>query len=209
MPQAEPPRSWSLPTARYATNLIDNIPNTDIIVYTDGSSLGNPGPAGAGYYIKFPAAMGLEDKQMAIPLGHSTNNVGELWAIGAAAQDITNTFNSYNDNNRNNLVDDNRYNIWWLSDSNYSVGCLMKGWCSTTNRSLTRAVKKTIRSAPYSNNIVRWMPGHVKITGNAIADDRAKQGAIISRQHLDTNNNNYMNTEEMRKRILAGSFLPP
>ena len=53
---------------RYATNLIDNIPNTDIIVYTDGSSLGNPGPAGAGYYIKFPAAMGLEDKQMVIPL---------------------------------------------------------------------------------------------------------------------------------------------
>ena len=112
--------------------IIDNIPNTDIIVYTDGSSIGNPGPAGAGYYIKFPASMGLQDKQTAIPLGHSTNNVGELWAISATAQNVTNTFNSYNNNNRDTQPsDDNRYNIWWLSDSNYSVGCLMEGWCST------------------------------------------------------------------------------
>ena len=85
----------------------------------------------------------------------------------------------------------------------------MKGWSSTTNRHLTRSVKKTIRSIPHSNNNIKWIPGHVKITGNDIADDQAKQGAIISRNNLKINNNNYMNTEEMRMRILAGSFLPP
>ena len=38
---------------------VENIPNSGIIVYTDGSSLGNPGLAGAGYYIKFPAAASI------------------------------------------------------------------------------------------------------------------------------------------------------
>ena len=76
------------------------------------------------YYIKFPSTMGLEDKQMDIPVGHSTNNVGEVWAIGASAQDITNTFNNYNNDNRGiRPADNNRYNIWWLArgDNNYPV----------------------------------------------------------------------------------------
>ena len=57
---------------------LENLPEGTIVAYTDGSSLGNPGPAGAGAYILHPEE-GVYN--LYAPLGNNTNNVGELWAI--------------------------------------------------------------------------------------------------------------------------------
>ncbi len=59
-----------------------------IIVYTDGGSRGNPGPAAAGFVLS--DAAGMELKQKAFFLGQTTNNVAEytafIKAIEAALQ---------------------------------------------------------------------------------------------------------------------------
>jgi len=48
------------------------------VVYTDGSSLGNPGPAGAGFVLQEPDGTVVE---RAIPLGETTVGVAEYRAL--------------------------------------------------------------------------------------------------------------------------------
>ena len=78
----------------HVKRIMDSVGTQDIVVYTDGSSHGNPGPSGSGVYISFPADWNLEDVHIYVSLGRSTNNVGELFAIGAAAQHIYNLISS-------------------------------------------------------------------------------------------------------------------
>ena len=72
----------------HVERILDLVDSQDIVAYTDGSSHGNPGPAGSGIFITFPADWNEDDAHIAIPLGHSTNNVGELYTIGAAGEHI-------------------------------------------------------------------------------------------------------------------------
>jgi ribonuclease HI len=48
-------------------------------LYTDGSSRGNPGPAGIGAVIKDPK--GVKLKEVSIAIGPTTNNVAEYLAL--------------------------------------------------------------------------------------------------------------------------------
>lgn len=48
-----------------------------VTIYTDGSALGNPGQSGAGIVL----LAGEKRKELAVPLGHGTNNTAELWAM--------------------------------------------------------------------------------------------------------------------------------
>ncbi len=52
--------------------------DADAILYTDGSSLGNPGPAGAGFVLEEPDGTVVE---RAIPLGETTVGVAEYRAL--------------------------------------------------------------------------------------------------------------------------------
>ncbi|OGZ53477.1 MAG: hypothetical protein A3H64_00125 [Candidatus Ryanbacteria bacterium RIFCSPLOWO2_02_FULL_45_11c] len=56
--------------------------NTKIIIYTDGGSRGNPGPAAFGYVIK--DANGNVLKQHGEAIGKATNNEAEYHAVIAA-----------------------------------------------------------------------------------------------------------------------------
>ena len=57
---------------------------TDITIFTDGSALGNPGPSGAGAFIFYSESWRRDNEHISVPLGQGTNNIGELFAIGAA-----------------------------------------------------------------------------------------------------------------------------
>ena len=181
--------------AEYVKRILDKVSPEDIVAYTDGSSLGNPGPTGAGAYIRYPRSWGNHDMHIAIPLGEGTNNIGELYAIGAATTHIINTINKLNTN---------PHRIFYISDSSYSLGCLTKGWQSTKNKALIRAVKETIRNIPRSNSNTcnwHWTPGHANVHGNNIADKLANEGSLMSKQGLGPDHNN------IRKRIKSKSFL--
>lgn len=54
------------------------------IIYTDGASLGNPGPAGAGFVITDQRGGVL--KEGSIPLGRATCNVAEYQAVISALE---------------------------------------------------------------------------------------------------------------------------
>ena len=175
----------------YVERILNSVTPDDIVIYTDGSSLGNPGPAGAGAYIRYPITWGISDVHIAIPLGRGTNNIGELYAIGAATAHVNNTLNNFN-------IDPNH--IFYISDSAYSLGCLTKGWQSDTNKTLIRAVKHLIRDIPHAdNNTCKWFwtPGHADIYGNNIADKLANEGSSLSKKGKgpdpNTLNNNINN----------------
>jgi len=53
-----------------------------IVIYCDGASLGNPGPAGAGFVLVGPNGKIL--RRRAVPLGPMTNNAAEYRALIAA-----------------------------------------------------------------------------------------------------------------------------
>lgn len=54
-------------------------PETEAILYTDGASLGNPGPAGAGFVLQTPQGETIVER--AIPLGRTTVGVAEYRAL--------------------------------------------------------------------------------------------------------------------------------
>lgn len=54
-------------------------PETDAILFTDGASRGNPGPAGIGAVLK--ATDGQQLAEIAEYIGHTTNNVAEYRAL--------------------------------------------------------------------------------------------------------------------------------
>lgn len=62
----------------------DSSPPPDLIIYVDGASRGNPGPAGGGAVLK--DAAGKTAQELVLPLGKTTNNVAEYSALIAALE---------------------------------------------------------------------------------------------------------------------------
>ena len=60
--------------------------DAEAVLYTDGSSLGNPGPAGAGFVLEGP---GDSVVKRAIPLGETTVGVAEYRALIAGLSEAT------------------------------------------------------------------------------------------------------------------------
>lgn len=79
-----------------------------VIIYTDGSSRGNPGPGGYGVILKW----GSIEKELSQGFRLTTNNRMELLAVIAAMENLK----------RNNL------HIIVYSDSQYIVNAIEKGW---------------------------------------------------------------------------------
>ena len=61
---------------------LDRLPASRISIYTDGSAEGNPGPAGAGFFFADPTSIAAGFA----PIGISSNNRGELFAVLIAIQ---------------------------------------------------------------------------------------------------------------------------
>ena len=80
----------------------------ELIVYTDGSSRGNPGPGGYGAILMW----GGKGKELSAGYRRTTNNRMELWAVIAALEAL----------NREGL------NIMVYSDSQYVVKAVKEGW---------------------------------------------------------------------------------
>ncbi len=84
------------------------MPANKLIIYTDGSSRGNPGPGGYGAILKW----GDTEKEISRGYQHTTNNRMELMAVIAALESLK----------KANL------NIIIYSDSQYIVKAVEQGW---------------------------------------------------------------------------------
>lgn len=148
---------------KYATSLIAQIPTEASIAFTDGSSLSNPGPAGAGSHIR----VGDSTTELIASIGKANNNVGELWAIGMTVQYAS----EYHRNK----------NLFVLTDSKYSIGSLMGSKKNKGTEEISLSIRQMIQSFPGKVKIL-WVPGHAGLPGNERADRLADLAATTSKQ---------------------------
>eukprot|EP00462_Mataza_sp_D1_P005648 CAMPEP_0175121444 /NCGR_PEP_ID=MMETSP0087-20121206/1170_1 /TAXON_ID=136419 /ORGANISM="Unknown Unknown, Strain D1" /LENGTH=263 /DNA_ID=CAMNT_0016402983 /DNA_START=241 /DNA_END=1029 /DNA_ORIENTATION=+ len=177
---------------QHAKQLVESFPEKSIICYTDGGCSGNPGPCGAGTVVQFPAkdgsSRGVRTIETSVSIAQGTNNIGELWAIGAALQLIQQQQEKEED--LTNRLDNGQVHI--LTDSRYAHGLLCLGWKPKANTELATAVK-TLLDSCWQTGLkakIHWVAGHAGVPGNEKADDLATSAVAgngaISISDLDT-----------------------
>jgi len=119
-----------------------------ILIFTDGASSGNPGPAGIGVVMRF----GKYEKEISEYIGLATNNIAELKAIQAGLQAVKKT----------------DLPVWIFTDSRYAYGVLTLGWKAKANREMVQSIKKTMMK--FKNLKIVKVKGHAGDEGNERAD---------------------------------------
>ena len=138
-----------------------------LVVATDGSSLGNPGPAGGGFLIKeLGFGRNAVVAQKSIALGVGTNYFAELSALDAALEEVT-----------LNPPGVSRPIIFLVDNEN-----TLKVAKGTTFSSRYPALGGSIYRKASSLAVTRsvsfvWVPGHMGHPLNELADSLAKRGA--------------------------------
>lgn len=146
--------------------LFDSIDPQTIVAFTDGSSLGNPGPSGAGAIVYVP---GGGTFYLLAPLGISTNNVAELFAIGMLLL----------------FLQDfglEKRTVFLCSDSELCLGSLKLGWSVDLGHPDLYASVERLEKASRKQVQFAKVPAHADVEGNEGADFQAKRAASISRR---------------------------
>ena len=148
-------------------NMVEICEPNDIVVFTDGSCLGNPGPCGSGACIFIPNQS--EPVRLTRPVtNRGSILLGELVAILMALKFAQIEY-------RKRQV----HGITILSDSQSAVGILSLGWSNSSHKKTAEDIKRLISDLEKSGLEVsiKWTPGHADIRGNCIADELAKEAA--------------------------------
>ena len=126
-------------------------PQNAIILFTDGASSGNPGPAGIGVYLQF----GEHEKEISEYIGISTNNIAELKAVERGLLAIKNK----------------KLPVKVLTDSQYVLGLLTQNWKAQKNQEIVTGLKKLLQE--FSDIELIKVKGHYGNRGNEKADQLA------------------------------------
>jgi len=135
----------------------------EVRIFTDGSSLGNPGPGGFGIVMLF----GTRRKEISKGFKKTTNNRMELMAVLVALE----------------LLKSNKYNIHIFSDSKYVIDSISKGWVYNWQKKNFKGKKnkdlwlKYLRVAKGFNVRYTWVKGHAGNIENERCDVMAVQAA--------------------------------
>lgn len=152
--------------------------NNTIEIFTDGSSLGNPGPGGYGVVLK----SGTHRKELSQGFKHTTNNRMELLAVIEALKSIKNK----------------EYKIILHTDSQLIINTLTKGWLeSWIKKGWKKADKKPVLNRDLWEQVValkkglniewKWVKAHVGIEENERCDELAKAAAESDNLLIDEN----------------------
>ncbi|MFT6872916.1 MAG: ribonuclease HI [Roseivirga sp.] len=140
-----------------------------IVIYTDGSSKGNPGPGGYGTVMKYNE----HRKELSQGYRKTTNNRMELMAVIAGLESIK--------------VEKAKVKVY--SDSKYVIDSVEKGWLSNWIKKDFKGKKNKdlwLRFAEiYKKHHVsfQWVKGHAGNEENEVCDQLAV-GAAESNDHL-------------------------
>ena len=155
-----------------ATHL-ERLPNNVRFIFTDGSAKPNPGPAGSGVAVASTSNPTKLIHACAAALGHSSNNTGEIIAIGIGIELC--------------IRDNYAHDIYIYTDSLITHNALRYNHnAGTENARLIQHLRQSIRD--YQKNTsstvhINWIPGHSGIPLNDTADKLAKAGAKISKNY--------------------------
>ncbi len=143
----------------------------EIIIYTDGSALGNPGPGGYGIVL----LSGPHRKELSQGYRLTTNNRMELLGVCVALEALK--------------FEGSAVTVY--SDSRYVVDAVSKGWVfgwekkHYMNRKNPDLWKRFLRA--YRRHHVRfvWVKGHAATVENNRCDELAVAAANDTANHLD------------------------
>ncbi len=127
-----------------------------IVAYTDGGCIGNPGPSGLGYVIRYPDNRVIQKGE---PLGNGTNNIAELTAILRVLETVTDTDAP----------------LWIHTDSSYAIGVLTRGWKAKANQQLIAEIRQKLSG--FSNVKLIKVKGHAGNPDNELVDTLANGAA--------------------------------
>ncbi|XP_055939664.1 uncharacterized protein LOC129969228 [Argiope bruennichi] len=143
-----------------ALEVINKIPKCDIKLYTDGSKIDNS--AGSGIYIVTP--------QSSFSLCQRNPDFcsvfrSELLAIDEGLKKI--------------LHENNYKNLWILTDSRSSIEHL-NNWTYVGDKASLSILQKLKLISLQHDIHFQWIPSHVDLLGNEIADRLAKKGSSLA-----------------------------
>jgi ribonuclease HI len=136
----------------------------EIVVYTDGSSRGNPGPGGYGTVLM----SGNHRKELSQGFRYTTNNRMELLGVIAALEALKNGGNS----------------VLVYSDSKYVVDAVEKKWVFGWEKKGFKGKKtpdlwqRFLKVYPKNKVRFKWVKGHDGNTFNERCDTLAVEAAL-------------------------------
>ncbi len=135
-----------------------------VIIYTDGSSRGNPGPGGYGVILMF----GPHKKELSQGFRHTTNNRMELMAVITGLKALT----------KKSIP------VVIYSDSQYVVNAIQKGWLKTWLKTNFKGGKKNSDLWKLYHEVANgfniemvWVKGHAENKYNNRCDELATMAA--------------------------------
>ncbi|HUQ65031.1 MAG TPA: ribonuclease HI [Flavitalea sp.] len=137
---------------------------SELIIYTDGASRGNPGPGGYGAILQFKG----KEKELSGGYRRTTNNRMELMAVIAALKALKRT----------------GLNITVFSDSQYVVKAVSEGWLRNWIATNFKGGKKNrdlweeyAQLSAEHNIKFKWVRGHADNQFNNRCDELATLAA--------------------------------
>jgi ribonuclease HI len=172
-PQYQGGRQQTAPMAEVATEM----DGMDVVIHTDGSCLGNPGPGGYGAIIRENG----QERQLSGGFRHTTNNRMEIMAAIIA---LTTTAAGEN-------------TIHLYSDSSYLVNAIEKGWAKNWARrgwrkadgqpALNADLWRELLALLAERKVVcHWLRGHAGHRDNERCDQLALLAAQSANLSEDT-----------------------
>ncbi len=138
-----------------------------ICIFTDGSSLGNPGRAGAAVSV---VRNDTRYSYYGIPLAHATNNAAELTAAKIALEQVPKCTARWQDER-----------IVIFTDSQYVISCLKNAtdWATMSDKHNIELIKECARLLQENDTQVtlKWVRGHTGSHSNEFCDRLAKKVA--------------------------------
>ena len=145
--------------------LLKALPSDSTFVYTDGSSYGNPGPAGSAYAIFEGRTLAKEGAQW---LGIATNGYAEVLGILGATRALLET--SRPATRPIYIFVDNREAV------RLAMGLSDALWCADEVAEIRANLTELARRSPVGVTF-HWVPGHADVEGNELVDKAAKRAA--------------------------------
>ena len=149
--------------------------DTDIILYTDGSALGNPGPGGYGLILEWVGKNYI--KEVSEGFRHTTNNRMELLAVIVGLE----------------LLKQKPLNVLVVSDSKYVVDAVSKNWVTTWQKKNFKDKKnpdlwkRYLKISKEHRVQMQWVKGHNEHPQNERCDALAVQAAKGASLAVDIN----------------------
>lgn len=147
----------------------------DIILYTDGSALGNPGPGGYGLILEWVGKN--YSKEVSEGFRHTTNNRMELLAVIVGLE----------------LLKQQPLNVLVVSDSKYVVDAVSKKWLTSWQKKNFKDKKnpdlwkRYLKISKQHRVQMQWVKGHNEHPQNERCDALAVQAAKGASLAIDIN----------------------